>query len=120
MQAFLPSSPWRFKQPVQSSQSGLLVSYSPQLAPDDDPNPTRDRGGLPTQGGILNLERGVEPWCIKKGTWALGKERRLASKAQGADNQPPSTLKVDVHGILFAIVLIVFVIHPLAQWALGL
>ena len=36
-------------------------------------------------------------------------------------NQAPSILRnVDVHGILFAIVLIVFVIYPLAQWALGL
>ena len=36
-------------------------------------------------------------------------------------NQASSTLpNVDVHGILFAIVLIVFVVYPLAQWALGL
>ena len=34
-------------------------------------------------------------------------------------NQPPSTLNVDVHGILFAIVAVVFVVYPLAQWALG-
>ena len=34
-------------------------------------------------------------------------------------NQPPSKLNVDVHGILFAIVAVVFVIYPLAQWALG-
>ena len=26
---------------------------------------------------------------------------------------------IDVHGILFAIVAIVFVVYPLAQWALG-
>ena len=34
---------------------------------------------------------------------------------------PPPTLldNVDVYGILFAIVTIVFVIHPLAEWALG-
>ena len=37
------------------------------------------------------------------------------------DQAPPPTFpNVDVHGILFAIVLIVFVIYPLAQWALGL
>ena len=37
------------------------------------------------------------------------------------DQPPPPTLpNVDVHGILFAIVLIVFVIYPLAQSALGL
>jgi hypothetical protein len=34
-------------------------------------------------------------------------------------NQPPSTLNVDVHGILFALVAVVFVVYPLAQWALG-
>ena len=31
----------------------------------------------------------------------------------------PSKLNVDVHGILFAIVAVVFVVYPLAQWALG-
>jgi len=34
-------------------------------------------------------------------------------------DQSPSKLNVDVHGILFAIVAVVFVIYPLAQWALG-
>ena len=33
--------------------------------------------------------------------------------------QPPPTLNVDVHGVLFAVVAVVFVIYPLAQWALG-
>ena len=36
--------------------------------------------------------------------------------------RPPPTLPNDddvVHGILFAIVVIVFVIYPLGQWALG-
>ena len=31
----------------------------------------------------------------------------------------PYKLNVDVHGILFAIVFVVFVAYPLAQWALG-
>ena len=32
----------------------------------------------------------------------------------------PSTLpNVDVHGILFAVVAVVFVVYPLIQWALG-
>ena len=48
---------------------------------------------------------GPDPWKRKR------KERI---------NQPPSTLNVDVHGILFALVAIVFVVYPLAQWALGL
>ena len=29
------------------------------------------------------------------------------------------TLDVDVHGVLFAVVAVVFVIYPLAQWAVG-
>ena len=29
------------------------------------------------------------------------------------------TLNVDVHGVLFAVVFVVFVVYPLAQWALG-
>ena len=32
---------------------------------------------------------------------------------------PPPTLNVDVHGILFAVVAVVFVVYPLIQWALG-
>ena len=35
-------------------------------------------------------------------------------------NQSPSNFpSVDVHGILFAVVAVVFVVYPLAQWALG-
>ena len=35
-------------------------------------------------------------------------------------NHTPSNLpKVDVHGILFAVVAVVFVVYPLIQWALG-
>ena len=33
--------------------------------------------------------------------------------------QLPSKLNVDVHGILFAVVAVVFVVYPLIQWALG-
>ena len=29
------------------------------------------------------------------------------------------TLNVDVHGVLFAVAFVVFVVYPLAQWALG-
>ena len=29
------------------------------------------------------------------------------------------TLNVDVYGVLFAVVAVVFVVYPLAQWALG-
>ena len=42
-------------------------------------------------------------------------------KRSTRNQAPPPTLpNVDVHGILFAVVAIVFVIYPLAQWALGL
>ena len=35
--------------------------------------------------------------------------------------QPPPTLpNVDVPGLIFAVFAIVFVVYPLAQWALGL
>jgi len=47
----------------------------------------------------------------------VGWKRKRPTRRQA----PPPTLldKVDVHGILFAIVAIVFVVHPLVQWALG-
>ena len=48
---------------------------------------------------------GPDPWKRKR------KERI---------NHSPSKLNVDVHGILFAIVAVVFVIYPLAQYFLGL
>jgi hypothetical protein len=42
-------------------------------------------------------------------------------RSRPTGNQAPPTLpNVDVHGILFALVAIVFVVYPLAQWALGL
>ena len=35
-------------------------------------------------------------------------------------NHSPSNLpNVDIHGILFAVVAVVFVVYPLMQWALG-
>ena len=52
-------------------------------------------------------------WEREKGQdfWKRERKERI--------NQPPSTLNVDVHGILFAIVAVVFVVYSLAQWALG-
>ena len=50
---------------------------------------------------------------------AQGSKRRDLKRARPTRNQAPSTLpNVDVHGILFAIVAVVFVVYPLAQWAL--
>jgi hypothetical protein len=52
---------------------------------------------------------------------AQGSKRRDLKRARPTRNQAPSTLpNVDVHGILFALVAIVFVVYPLAQWVLGL
>jgi hypothetical protein len=53
--------------------------------------------------------------------WASANELTNIKRARPTRNQAPSTLpNVDVHGILFALVIIVFVVYPLAQWALGL
>ena len=59
-----------------------------------------------TTRGAKELEdKMADPWKRKR------KDR--------IDNQTPSTLNVDVHAILFALVAVVFVVYPLAQWALG-
>ena len=50
-------------------------------------------------------EVGPDPW----------KRQRTERIDHSAYNLP----KVDVHGILFAVVAVVFVVYPLAQWALG-
>ena len=59
-----------------------------------------------TTRGAKELEdKMADPWKRKR------KERI---------NHSPSNLpNVDVHGILFAVVAVVFVVYPLAQWALG-
>ena len=61
---------------------------------------------------------------IKGGSRIDGETQRSLTdfkRQRPTRNQAPSTLpNVDVHGILFAIVAIVFVVYPLAQWALGL
>ena len=49
-------------------------------------------------------KQGNDPWKRKR------KER---------PDQSAYNLKVDVHGILFAVVAVVFVVYPLIQWALG-
>ena len=60
-----------------------------------------------TTRGAKELEdKMADPWKRKR-------------KDRIVDNQTPSKLNVDVHGILFAIVVTVFVVYPLAQWALG-
>ena len=40
-------------------------------------------------------------------------------KRKARINHTPSKLNVDIHGILFAVVALVFVVYPLMQWALG-
>ena len=50
---------------------------------------------------------------------SLAEDPWKRKRKERIDNQPPSKLNVDVHGILFAVVAVVFVLYPLAQWALG-
>ncbi len=61
---------------------------------------------------------------IKGGSRIDGETQRSLTdfkRQRPTRNQAPSTLpNVDIHGILFAVVAIVFVVYPLAQWALGL
>ena len=52
-----------------------------------------------------DLSRGVDS------SWKRERKERI--------NHSPSKLNVDVHGILFAVVAVVFVVYPLIQWALG-
>ena len=49
--------------------------------------------------------------------YSLDIERKRPTRNQAP---PPTLPNVDVYGILFAIVAVVFVAYPLAQWALGL
>ena len=51
------------------------------------------------------IERGPDSWKRKR------KER--------VDHTAYNLPNVDVHGILFAVVAVVFVVYPLIQWALG-
>ena len=65
----------------------------------------------------------------KKGMFESEFDALRPAKKQGNDpwkrhrkeriNYSPSKLNVDVHGILFAVVAVVFVVYPLIQWALG-
>ena len=51
------------------------------------------------------------------GAFSSGHWRRERPNRRQAP--PPTLPRVDVHGVLFAVVFVVFVIYPLAQWALG-
>ena len=50
---------------------------------------------------------------VREDPWKRKRKERI-------DNQPPSKLNVDVPGLIFAVLAVVFVVYPLAQWALGL
>ena len=59
-----------------------------------------------TTRGAKELEdKMADPWKRKR------KER--------VNHSPSNLPTVDVHGILFAVVAVVFVVYPLIQWALG-
>ena len=60
----------------------------------------------------LSMNMGRDPSRRLDFYWKRQRKERV--------NQAPSNLpKVDVHGILFAVVAVVFVVYPLIQWALG-
>ena len=63
-------------------------------------------------------KKGVAAWSAERNEdkyddiWKRKRKARI--------NHSPSNLpNVDVHGILFAVVAVVFVVYPLIQWALG-
>ena len=63
-----------------------------------------------------HAHNGNDKWAIQNGKEPWKRERPTRGRA------PPPTLPKDddvVHGILFAVLAIVFVIYPVAQWALG-
>jgi len=63
------------------------------------------------------LRRWVGEHCAD----AHGLERiNIKGKLPTRNQAPPPTLNVDVYGVLFVVVAVVYVIYPLAQWALGL
>ena len=65
----------------------------------------RSKGVARRDQEMVGLRAGPDPW-----------KRKLKERT----NHSPSTLSnVDVHGILFAVVAVVFVVYPLIQWALG-
>ena len=65
---------------------------------------------------------------MAKSTKRLSFLRRETGSSDGAYKRkrperyesPLKLPNVDVHGILFALVAVFFVVYPLAQWALGL
>ena len=64
---------------------------------------------------------------MAKSTKRLSSLRRETGSSDGSYKRkrpehyepPPKLSNVDVHGILFAVVAVVFVVYPLMQWALG-
>ena len=50
---------------------------------------------------------------VREDPWKRKRKERI-------DNQPPSKLNVDVPGLIFAVLAVVFVVYPLAQYFLGL
>ena len=69
----------------------------------------------PGRRRLAGVERGARVSQIVLGPAFWKRKRPTRNQAP-----PPTLPNVDVYGILFAIVAVVFVIYPLAQWALGL
>ena len=108
--------PYRFNLLLCVGENHLESNFNNWTPVSFEPWSSMGRGGREDSRG---LRRWVGKDCARAhglleaqardGIYVEGK------RGPGSVNAP----NVDVHGILFAIVLIVFVIHPLAQWALG-
>ncbi len=73
---------------------------------DFDHHMARSKGGYWVSGRIEDLPSGEKHFD--------GRNRKRPTRYQ-----PSNFPSVDVHGILFAIIVVVFIVHPLAQMALG-
>ena len=50
---------------------------------------------------------------------SLAEDPWKRKRREQIDQSPYNLPNVDVHGLIFAVLAVVFVIYPLAQWALG-
>ena len=60
--------------------------------------------------------RGRDTWAIQNGKEPWKRERPTRGQRRPA---AAASTEVDVPGIIFAVMVIVFVVYPLVQWALG-
>ena len=63
-------------------------------------------------------KKGVVAWAAERNEHKFDDIWKRQRK-EHVNHSPSNLPKVDVHGILFAVVAVVFVVYPLIQWALG-